>query len=132
MTNNIYKNLLVKNQISILSGQSTSTICNCIEVTGGAGAATLRAIAIPSGFMNSNITITVYDDELGTNPKSLSVSDGQNKGSFLLPACVAGECIGIVAQQVDFIGYFSITTSNTQTQNITLDVWLQPIYQGNA
>ena len=139
-TLNRYKNILVLNTLSILTGQTESDIYDCTvspDLNGkGRGSSVPRRLVFPSNWTACDVTITLYDD-FGTDgapnviTSTLYLNNGQDSVVQTIPSFPLAS-IPLVPYGSDSITSFSISCSIAQAADVEVGIVCAPIYQGFA
>jgi hypothetical protein len=142
MSNLVYRNTVIYTTATILMGTTYSNMVSLVDLpcdTAGpdgmiqaAGVANLRRINFPANWTTCDVTFNVSEGLALEDAALLRISDGADQQPLTMTSVSANAKIKVQPWWFDTEKYIQIVSSVAQSTNVTLQLVLASIYQGNA
>lgn len=125
-----YSNTLHVASCSFSSSTTISDLFSCMLPNFGMHA--LRRLEFPSSFSVSDISFQISETDQSPVWYDLYVFDGLNNSPLIIPGCAPNTTNPLFPIWFDSVVYLRMISSNPQTLGTSVNLILQPIYQGQA
>lgn len=118
-----FQRTLVIAEVKILAGETEANILDC-------GGMQLRNILLPTNWTTTDLKFFCSETSGGSPSYVIKNFDGAVIEDFALPGTTSLSAIPLIPYFFDSLAYIKLVSVTPQVSDVTIKMFLEPIYQG--